>query len=774
MNQMSAEVIFFPIRHHSPACAWALLQAFDDLKPRQVLVEAPCDFLHLIPQLTDPQTRPPVALLSLPPEKEKDFTALYPFCAHSPEFVALRWAREHGARIDLIDLPARHKMMRRQTPEQDGAPAPLIAQWRLDHNAYVRELCARRGVADGLALWDALFESQAGTTDWRGFFHAAGLYCAQMREVTPLAEMEADGTLAREAQMAARLAAAKLEAGPIAVVTGGFHTPALAAPATAPIPDLAAPPPNAYLIRYGFRQLDHHSGYGAGLPHPAFYDRLWQSLHESEADFALHLMTDFADGLRREKPLLALATPTLAAAILAASRLAALRDLPAPGRTEIIDAIRSCGVKDAIELGTTPLLGALHDFLTGDGIGELPPGVAQPPLVASIRARLVALRFNLEVGATRSRDLDILRRPAHAQASRMLFTLDLIDAGFARRLAGPDPMTGWRGDALFETWSYAWSPMVEARLISRAAQGATLDAVALATLTDRYRALAESGQGGSAREAAALLVTAARTGIEAAIDLAAGWCAEAIAQEPQAAAIIGAISITAGLTRPGPGAPEFAPRFAALRTAAIQRLLLLFPDLAGTPADQLPALIRALADLGALLAVGDDALDRAAFEGVLHEALDRAPAPALHGALLAFAGLIGALPEPEVAARISALLAGVYVLPGEAAAVLTGGLAVAPRLIVHSPALLAAVDAFLAAADHEGFVAALPELRLAFSQLNPGEVDRIAAWVAAAHGLGLAEMHAAVVPASEMAENLKLSERMTETWREEGLAEWLA
>ncbi len=776
---MTPQVTYFPIRHHSPACAWALLQAFEALQPRQVLVEAPCDFLPLAAQLTDPETKPPIALLSLPPERaeqEDNYTALYPFCAHSPELVALLWARRNDARIEFIDLPARHKMMRRRAPEENGAPAPLMSEWRLDHNAYVAELCARRGVSDSLALWDALFESQGGTMDWQGFFNAVGLYCAHMREVTTPAEMEADGTLAREAQMRACLAIAREKPGLIAVVTGGFHTPALGGDAAFEAPDISSPPANAYLIRYGFQQLDYHGGYGAGLPHPAFYQRLWQSLHarhSASASLAIEFLTDFADWLRREKPQLALHTPTLSAAVLTAERLASLRELPAPGRMEIIDAIRSCGVKDAIELGRSPLLEALHAFLTGQAIGELGHGVAQPPLVASVRARLKALRFNLEDGAPRSRDLDVLRRPAHAEASRFLFTLELAGADFARRTAGPDPYTGWRGDTLFERWTYAWSPMVEARLIACAADGANLDSVAQATLDARYRALAESGRSRSAGATVALLVTAARTGIEAAIYLAAGWCAEAIAEDAQAASIIAAISVTAGLTRPGPGAPEFAPRFMELRAAALNRLLLLFPDLADTQEDQLPVLIRALADLGGLLAAGDDVWERAAFASVLNEALDRAPPPALHGAVLAFAGLIGALSEQDVATRVAALLAGTYVEAGQAAAVLTGCLSVSPRLILHSPAILAAADEFLARAAHTGFMAALPELRLAFSQLTPSEIDRLAAWVASRHGLDMAQITTATIPPSEMTENLGLSARLAETWRADGLSAWL-
>ena len=187
----------------------ALRRALDEIRPAQVLVEGPADFEPLLPLLTDPRTRPPVAIVSLPAAASGDDGAVttYPFCVHSPEYVALCWAREAGASAALIDLPARHSEMRKRRRDDQG-PAPLIEDWRLDHNAYVTELCARRGVSNGAALWDALFESQGGVVDWRGFFEAVGVYCEHIRAVTPTWEMENDGTLPREARMADFLRAA--------------------------------------------------------------------------------------------------------------------------------------------------------------------------------------------------------------------------------------------------------------------------------------------------------------------------------------------------------------------------------------------------------------------------------------------------------------------------------------------------------------------------------------------------------------------------------------
>ena len=80
-----------PIRHHSPACAWHLKGLIAAVKPSQVLIEAPADFAPQIPLLLDSGTKPPVALVALVDAKDKPRVAgYYPFCDHSPEFVALR------------------------------------------------------------------------------------------------------------------------------------------------------------------------------------------------------------------------------------------------------------------------------------------------------------------------------------------------------------------------------------------------------------------------------------------------------------------------------------------------------------------------------------------------------------------------------------------------------------------------------------------------------------------------------------------------------------
>jgi hypothetical protein len=179
-------------------------------------------------------------------------------------------------------------------------------------------------------------------------------------------------------------AAHSTAAGPIAVVTGGFHTAALLFP---PDGEASFEPPEAtsqvWLTRYDFRALDRLNGYAAGLPLPGFYDRLWQRLtsQKGETPLAEQVFTGFRAHLAANAPTLAFSFPTLRSMVETARRLAALRDLAEPGRVELFDALQSAGIKDEIEAGHAPLLAAFTSYLQGERLGDLPAGSRLPPLV---------------------------------------------------------------------------------------------------------------------------------------------------------------------------------------------------------------------------------------------------------------------------------------------------------------------------------------------------------------------------------------------------------
>ena len=112
---LTQPVVYYPIRHHSPACAWHLEQTIRRYQPDCILVEGPENANSLLPVLTSPDTRAPIALyyawrdeegrLSKEKGEPAAFRCYYPFLDQSPELVALRAAAARGICGRFIDLP---------------------------------------------------------------------------------------------------------------------------------------------------------------------------------------------------------------------------------------------------------------------------------------------------------------------------------------------------------------------------------------------------------------------------------------------------------------------------------------------------------------------------------------------------------------------------------------------------------------------------------------------------------------------------------------------
>ena len=55
-------VLYFPVRHHSPACSFHLEKAAAEYKPDLILIEGPENAGNLISVLLHEDTKPPLAL----------------------------------------------------------------------------------------------------------------------------------------------------------------------------------------------------------------------------------------------------------------------------------------------------------------------------------------------------------------------------------------------------------------------------------------------------------------------------------------------------------------------------------------------------------------------------------------------------------------------------------------------------------------------------------------------------------------------------------------
>lgn len=571
---------FAPVRHHSPACAVAVRAAIEELRPAAVLIEGPEEFTRLIPDLLHEETRPPIAVLSLggsgsspgsgtrarDAEDEPEGAGFYPLASFSPEWVALRAGHAVGAELAFVDRSFGERSAAERALSGSAAPGPegsgesgtarpdpfartLMSERYLAHSENIAALARRLGCRDHDEVWDQLFEARpsAELADWRTVFDDVFAWSALARLDYEEGVLAGDGSLDREARMAARIAetvdrlsADRLTgggAGPVLVVTGAFHTLALVealsgAPEGAPVRDRQpeggfgpTAQGEAWLVRYDHERLDGLRGYGAGMPSPGYYERLHaahlrelrlapesvspSASHSASAQagpigaraLATEILVDVARSAAGRGHGVSL--PQVSAAAESAVRLAELRERSFPCRTDLLDAVRSCYVQDDGGVGgpgepERPLGLAIAEVFGGRSLGDVPPGSASPPLVRDVRDRVRAVRLVIDDSVPRTTRLDARRTASHRAKRQVLALLDFVGAGFGQLVSGPDHVAGRGLGLITEEWQYCWTPLVEARLVEMVHLGATLDAVAVARLYEAESRLAGAGTGAAA------------------------------------------------------------------------------------------------------------------------------------------------------------------------------------------------------------------------------------------------------------------------------------
>lgn len=794
------DLVVFPVRHHSPACALHLLRLIRDRRPSAVLIEGPRSFNRLINLLTDESARMPLAIYTYAVERASGdadgarHAAYYPFCDYSPELVALRGAAGLGVPARFIDLDYSEQCLVESGPPAEDAVS-LLAERHLERSAYLRLLARRLGCRDHEELWEHLFECAGPSVPLQEHVANVAAYCALARKGVPEEELAADGTLAREAEMAWHIREALREraagTGPVLAVVGGFHAvvlPELVRQAVErpSISRAGVAEEHSTVIRYSFDRLDRLNGYAAGMTSPGWHQRLWERLLTSERSAndlsrrvreaaALDALFDIATLLRDESRV-TLPMPTLAAAFRHSLGLAKLRRRMAPAREDVVDAVTSCFVKGDIEAEGPVVYGALHKVLTGTAAGRVPAGAPKPPLLRDFEYRARRQRLKVEDSTPRRVLLDIYRRPEHRVTSRLLHGLSFLGIPFAVRTAGPDFVRGTGLNRLQEHWEYSHTAATEASIIEASLHGVT---VPLA-VADRFRARLEKASAGdearNARVVAALLVQGCTLGLHDHLPGVFAALRTAIAQDPDFQSVaLAAGSLGLLWEAREPLEARDIVELPGILRATYERSIYLGHGIAtGSDANAASGLMEALTRLRELLAsAAGAALDAESYWQMVQQLAGRLDEPALRGTA---AGLLFSAGRLDAAA-LAGLVAGEFVgaaEPKRAVAFLRGLLHSAREVAWQQPELLQALDGLLAKWDEATFIELLPELRLAFADLTPRETDRVGEAVSALHGgevlVGLVNHD---VGEAQLATHLELSRTLLAVLEADGLQAWV-
>lgn len=751
LSLAEAGVHFAPVRHHSPACAFALRALLEEVRPAAVLIEGPADFDRLIPDLLDPRSRPPLAILSQHREGTSDApprSAFFPFCDYSPEWQALREGHRLGAQLAFIDLPWAQQRDAEDDPEHSYS---LMAERYLAHSAYLAALAREAHCRDHDELWEHLFElrSREALGDWRKLFADAFAWCSMARLDYEDDVLAGEGSLAREAHMLACIRDWRARsAGPLVVVTGGFHSlalvEALSSDAKLPAAATASGDSQAWLIRYSFDRLDALNGYASGMPSPAYYQRTWDALLDEQAGaqarqlIATQVLSAIAGETRARQLSDTLSFASVSNAAQQAAGLAALREHPGPGRYDLLDAIHSCFVKGSLDNGQAAFLEAVKNQLGGNRLGDVPPSSLAPPLVEEARRLALAHRLDLSDSLPRRARLDLYRKPRHRARGRFLHLMAYLDSRFARHLGGPDFVSGSGLDLLFEEWEYTWSPVVEARLIECSELGSSLREVAVRRLLNEEQALQASGQGRSAGRAVQLLARAGLIGLGEQLPRLFERLAEHLDEDPELTSVVtcGQRLLHLWRGRELLGLDDY-PQLPELLQRILPAALFLLPGLEDCAAEREDAAINALLGLREFIRLGGSQAGLVLEDPALHETLQRlsltAP-PGIAGALDALSFIDGRSSEEQLAEAL-VLRFGPGADGENAVRYLNGLLQAAPELVLRIDDLAQRLNGLVAHWDEETFVRHLPDLRLAFTRLKPRETGRLADNLARLNGI---------------------------------------
>ncbi|MFF5771878.1 DUF5682 family protein [Streptomyces californicus] len=780
------------VRHHAPSLAAALPALLDAADPDVLLVELPAEFQPWLGWLAHEETEAPVALAAVPadgpgagPAGERG-PAFYPFADFSPELVALRWAARNGVPAVACDLPLADRAW---AEGGDGAPAAALVPGAVSAPApgegrgLSAALRSRLTGRDGDDLWDRLVETGAPGSTPEALRRAALLTGWALRYEAEAGAGVGGTDLAREACMRGHLAEALKSGRRPAVVVGAFHTPALlppegdagttegvgafaapgpaaaseqgpgtrrtaTAPDPAPDPSGAVPGPAARtpeactvsLIPYTYPLLDSRSGYPAGIRDPEWQHTVLEAagdpaaLHEALVGTAVRLCAALrekghpygpADG--RE-------------IVRVAGDLARLRDLPAPGRGELLEAVQTVLGRGETYGAGRAVAQALESVLVGTRTGRPAPAAPRSGLSPAVEAETEALALpgprDAHEKTPRDLRLDPSRSPLDRRRELLLRRLSVCGIPYARE----QEVTGVAGgEGLTTRWQVRWTPATAAMLTAAGARGVTPAQAAEGVLRQRHAA--ERAEGGpTAAQVVRGLAEAAACGLPAPADERLTEMADVLPAAGTLPELLAGLDLLdridaghlPGLTAPegteepadGDALARAADRARADRIAHAADLLTAAAvrQVDGLTGSEEPEDARALLELaqradrlgGIRLA---DALARLAADG----------APLIAAAAGAVRVLTGHEEAEPFGERVASWVDGA--VDGASRAVLTarltGVLTVAgPLLTVGIGALDPLLDRVVELED-SAFLARLPALRGGFDTLNPAARDRL-------------------------------------------------
>lgn len=474
----------FGIRHLSPAGAFYVRKYLDRIQPKMILIEGPSDFSGIIPELTNSQVKPPVAIMAYTKEAPVR-TILYPFAVYSPEYQAALWAMENKCPCRFMDLPSGVILALEKEEEEEEEKADAKEEKEEEDSSSFFDIYERLDQVCGEdsheTFWEHVMEQAA---DEEAYRKGAVFFGENIRDLTQEGDKRSRRYALREAYMRRCIeeaAASGIPAEKIVAVTGAYHVKGLLegkAMTDREVKKMPCIESMITIMPYSYYRLSMRSGYGAGNQAPAYYELLWKSFRRNRPGQAVYeYLIRLAVYLRKS------GNPVSTASVIESVRLAAalskLHGYPIPALRDLRDSATTCighGEFSQIALGAA-------NTETGTKIGSLPDGMSKTSIQNDFYHKLDELRLSKYKSAL-VQDLQLdLRERLNVKSQKAAF-LDLERSFFLHQLrilgicfasqenSSQDKAT-WA-----EYWRLQWTPEAEIQLVESVLKGDTVEQAA--------------------------------------------------------------------------------------------------------------------------------------------------------------------------------------------------------------------------------------------------------------------------------------------------------
>jgi hypothetical protein len=668
----------------------------------------------------------------------------------------MKAAQAVKADVRFIDAPLLATIPHHHVPRQESTQT--VNDRHLAENRYFEALRHRQRRRSFEEFWNANFEVTAQHLSTRDYQRLVLTFaaCARRSGGDDPGALEADGTLLREALMRHHIDAILKEKpeGKIVVVTGAFHSVAL--PFTkGQRPKLKADKNlETLLTGHSFQAL-------ANLYQlnrlPAYGQAVWEAMRANSPEpfnaAAVQLLIEVMRKAREHKE--AVSTADSVGAYQVARNLAVLRQNAQITLDDVQDAVQMTYIKGDQRLRGVEVRRASEEVLIGARLGRVTAEAGQAPLIRDYYALCKQNKLDI-TGIKKEVRCDIGKQEEHRHKSAFLHQCSFLDIPMfsaldasswnapIRHYKGPNIATGEGMDLIAETWGVQWGVKVDDRLVELSDRGASVGQAAGSLL--REQAIKVKGQ---AKESTALLLRSTQMMLLDVFQQLLGGVEDAITEDSQFGSLVKALNnFVVLLSYRESIAPQLQERVLRSVVGLFNKSCLLLPGIVNTKPEGLKD---ALDDLQTLVRITltfeAQRLDRQLLAEKLAEmVVDQEGAPAIRGAGYGVLFSFGATSERAVTRELNGYLMGTTERVLQAGAFLDGLFMSSKSIVMGSPRLLHAINEIIRQLDWATFKILLPDLRRAFTQFIPTEIDSISVKVSEDVGLQQAPARDEPVP----------------------------